>query len=65
VTTFVLGWFVAQSFRMTISDYIAALVARAGVRNAPCVGAQERAVSDCCEKSPQYNANDSSQIVLS
>jgi len=50
---------------MTISDYIAALVARAGVRNAPCVGAHERAVSDCGGNSSQYNANDSLQTVVS
>jgi hypothetical protein len=47
VTTCVPGWFAAQSCRMTISDYSAPLVARAGVRNAPCVGAHERAISDC------------------
>lgn len=34
MATCVPGWFAAQSCRMTISDYIAALVARAGVRNA-------------------------------
>lgn len=59
MTTCVPGWFAAQSCRMTISDYSAALVARAGVWNAPCVGAHERAVSDCGGKSPQFNANDS------
>jgi len=49
---------------MTISDYGAPLVARAGVRNAPCVGAHERAVSDCGGKSPHCNAKDSLQIVV-
>ena len=65
MTTCVPGWFMAQSCRVTISDYSAAVVARAGVRNAPCVRAHERAVSDCCGKSPQYNANDSLQTVVS
>ena len=64
VTTCVHGWFVAQSCRMTISDYGAALVARAGVRNAPCVGARERAVSDCGGKTPHYNAKDSLQTIV-
>jgi len=50
---------------MTISYYITALVARAGVRSAPCVWAHERAVYDCGGKSPQYNANDSLLTVVS
>jgi len=65
VTTCAPGWFTAQSCRMTISYYITALVARAGVRSAPCVWAHERAVYDCGGKSPQYNANDSLLTVVS
>lgn len=65
MTTCVPGWFGAQSCRMTMSDYSAALVARAGVRNAPHVRAHERAVSDCGGNSPQYNANDSLQTAVS
>lgn len=65
MTTCVPDWFVAQSCRMAISDYSAALVARAGVRSAPCIRAHERAISDYGGKSPQCNANDSLQTVMS
>jgi uncharacterized protein YgiB involved in biofilm formation len=65
VTTCVPDWFMAQSCRVAISDYSAAQDARAGVRSAHCIRAHERAVSDNSGKSPQYNANDSLQTVVS
>jgi len=44
--------YAAQSCRKPVSDYIAALVARAGVRCAAFVGAHERAISDYNGKFP-------------
>ena len=65
MTTCVPGCCVAQSCRVAISDYSAALVARTGVMSVPCVGAHDRAISDYCGKTSRYNANDSLQTVVS
>jgi hypothetical protein len=46
------GRYAAQLCRRAISDHSAALVARAGVRCATCVGAHERAISDYSGKFP-------------